>query len=314
MTTNVKNYVEVTTYPTTANFGALFDRAGARLNGGYGSGNQLFMKTRTSWKRTRGLSIVSSGSYKVPTDDTNLAHDIYRRMARDFDLEGGLYINFENNMKPGGLGTSGAGAVAVVEIINEIYGLGLSSFQKASYASLGESQRHLDNVVPGVYGGITVVEKTDANELLRVHELGIPSGVHPGLVIPDLDKDGGTAAARKVTDRHVVDKDLEERMIKSLREGNFSEARACMLEDMHRENSVTSLRNEERIYKVDVRELGDVLIKEFGDRIALTPSGAGPAMFLSSDDPEVLVMGLDRLVRKYGSLGHRATGHVTPFI
>src|SRR3989338_3877306 len=148
----------IQTYATSANLGPLFDRAGAKLDG-------LYMATTGQLTTAPGLSIVrSDGAYPVPTDETNLAHKVAGRIFDDYKIRDGLALSLTNDMKPGGLGTSGAGSVAVVELLNYLHSLGMTAEQKLDYALEGEPNRHPDNVVPCMVGGIVLAAKVKDSE------------------------------------------------------------------------------------------------------------------------------------------------------
>ncbi len=87
----------IQTYATSANLGPLFDRAGAKIDG-------IYMTTSGQLTTTQGLAIFrSDGAYPVPTDESNLAHKVARRIFDDYTIRDGLELSIINDMKPGGL-------------------------------------------------------------------------------------------------------------------------------------------------------------------------------------------------------------------
>ncbi|MBI4452165.1 hypothetical protein HY637_01930 [Candidatus Woesearchaeota archaeon] len=282
----------VITYPTSANLGPLFDIGGARLNG-HKSG--LYMETTGHWKKEPGLVIESNGKYPVPIDRDNLAHKVAAKIFHEKGLEGGLVLRFSNYMKPGGLGTSGAGAIAVVEIINKVYGLNLTDEEKIMYAAAGETQEHLDNVMPGVIGGIVISSRIQGHALPRYSKIPAPATITPSLIVPlTISKDGGTAQARAVLDELTYDRfeavrltELSQLMTAGLRENNFRHVWDSINDYSRWSKSVTYVRNVNGVYKVDVYDVNRRLEQIVGREAIVTPSGAGTALLILAADHAV---------------------------
>lgn len=304
------------TYATTANLGPLFDRAGAKFN-------ELYMVTTGKLVTTHGLSITSQGQYPVPTDQTNIAHKVVGAIFQDYGIRDGFALTILNDLKPGGIGISAAGAVAVVELVNRLYQLNLTTEQKIRYASLGEPNQHLDNVVPCILGGVVLIHREEVQE--PTYEKLVPvADITPAIVIPyDIFKSGGTAQARKVLEDLTFSEeegryksDLANLMISGLRTGNFEEIFEAIAGDNSWEKSVTYVRNlptEENprgIYGIDVNRLNRGLEAVVGREAILTPSGAGPAMLIFAKDPDVAQKAISVLQEIYYSNGKRAKGFV----
>ena len=283
----------VSTGPTTANLGPLFDIGGARL---YGKKSGLYMETTGSWKPDKGLTIQSDGKYPLPTGEDNLAHKVAAKIFQEKELEGGLALKFSNYMKPGGLGVSAAGAIAVVEIIDKIYGLNLTNEEKIMYAAAGEPQQHLDNVVPGIIGGIVISSRIEGQALPRYSRIMSPANITPSLIVPlTINKKGGTAEARGavldglVYDRHEAVRltELSQLMAAGLKEDNFTKVWESIVDYSRWKKSVTFVRNEAGVYQVDVNEVNRRLEQIVGKESIVTPSGAGTALLNLAADPAV---------------------------
>jgi len=305
---------EIRTYATSANLGPLFDRAGAKLDG-------LFMITSGELKNDGGLEIRSEGRFPVPTDGTNIAHKVAKEIFRDFQINNGLVLTIINNIKPGGLGTSGASAVAVVELISHLYGLELTTEQKISYAAFGEPNGHLDNVVPCIVGGIVSSSRVEGKRLPQYFRYNPPLNLVPAVIIPlDIEKKGGTAKAKEVlgyltfsNEELVYASGLAELMIAGIVGNDFERMRESISAYSRWQKSATYVRNKEGVYGVDVPSLNHRLQKLVGDEAILTPSGAGPAMLIFAKDPDTAKKAASEAVTMYADRGHTAEGIVTSF-
>ena len=311
----------IQTYATSANLGPLFDRAGAKLDG-------LYMTTSGQLTTAPGLSIVrSDGAYPIPTDETNLAHKVAGRIFDDYKIRDGLALSLTNDMKPGGLGTSGAGAVAVVELLNYLHNLGMTAEQKLDYALEGEQNRHPDNVVPCMIGGVVLAAKVKGSEgqdHLVYSKLTPSPDLAYGVVIPlDIIKSGGTTEARKKVEalshsnaEAVYLSGLAELMMMGLLEGNFEKIFESVKAYSEWEKSVTFVRNQPTeenprgIYGIDVNRLNHGLEAVVGREAIVTPSGAGPAMLVFTKDQEAAEKAISVLTETYHMSGKRARGFV----
>ncbi len=322
----------IQTYATSANLGPLFDRAGAKLDG-------LYMTTAGQLTTASGLTIVKSGGlYPVPTDKTNVAYKVALGIDRpdgkhingvfeDYQIKDGLALTILNDMKPGGLGTSGAGSVAIVELINELYQLNMTLEQKMKYALLGEPGQHPDNVVPCMIGGVVLaakVKESEGQERLVYSKLTPSPNLAYAVVVPlDIFKTGGTTKAREVllalrfsNAEAVYLSGLAELMLLGLIEGNFDKVRDSIKAYSEWEKSVTYVRNlptaenPQGIYGIDVHHLNSSLEAVVGKEAIVTPSGAGPAMLVIARNPDVAQKAISVLQEVYYSNGKRANGFI----
>ena len=322
---NFKNYpafplimgqdtIKVETDATSANLGPWYDRGGAKLKG-------LSLVTIGEKALGNGLIIKSEGKYPVPTDESNLAYRVAGKMFEDYGIKDGLSLKFINNIKSGGLGTSGAGAVAVVEVINYLYDLKLSDQQKIKYAALGEPGNHLDNVVPCVVGGIVLSSRLEGEELPKYLKLNAPTNVVPAVVIPlGIIKEGGTAKAKEALEslrltnpELVYASSLAESMIAGFIGDDFESIRESIAAYSLWPKSVTWVRNSAGVYKINVRSFNFGLERLVGKEAIVTPSGAGPAMLILARYPDVAKRASDLVVKIYQAQGYEAIGMVTSF-
>ncbi len=225
------------------------------------------------------------------------------------------------------MGTSGAGAVAVVELLNYLHNLGMTTEQKLDYALEGEPNRHPDNVVPCMVGGVVLAVKVkgdEGQERLVYSKLTPPPNLAYGVVLPlDIVKVGGTAETRKKlaaisfsNPEMVYMSGLAEMMMMGLIEGNFGKIWDAVKFYSEWEKSVTYVRNlptEENpqgIYGIDVNRLNRSLEVVVGREAIATPSGAGPAMLVFAKDPDVVQKAISVLQEAYYSNGKHAKGFV----
>ena len=283
------------TYATSTNLGPLFDRMGLKL------GEPFFTSTYGNTRRYRGLVIKSK--YLVPS--ANSAQDLFSKMVKDFDINGGLELYVKNNL-PDCLGKSAAHAVAVVELTNSLYNLGLTEKQKISYAILGEPGQKSCNVVPCVVGGLVHSYKTGKD--LDYKKLEIPSFFRVGVVIPK--NLSGTTEAEDVAkglDYNTAEAGhascLGERFFVALLRENFDILRTAILDYTEWGKSITNVRNAEGVYGIDVRMLNQKLEQFLGSSAVITPSGGGPAMLLFAENDDARDRGLKRVEAAYTMKG-----------
>ena len=302
----------IRTYGTSANFLGIYDDAGFKVGTLY--------TTTTATKSKDGLAITSTGSIPVPTDETNLSHVIWKKLLDDRLIERcGLVLDINNSMKKGGLGTSAAGAVAFVELVDKLYGLSLSPAQKIFYASRSEPN-HLDNVLPWVLGGITFSYRARDNKDLPYERFDPPPNLHSALVVPlDIEKDGGTAGARNaLADLQHTDAEesrivyLKATAIEAVKGNDFTSLRGVAHEFLKWDRSETFIRNEKGVYKIDIREINKILERHYGGKALLLPSGAGPTLVIHADEQEITDRAAEDVVGVYKSGFHSAAAYPAP--
>ncbi len=252
----------------------------------------------------------------MPTDETNLIYKIKKELFRDFNgqIQGGLELDLKNDLKTGGLGISGAYAVAFVELVNRLYGLGLTQEQKIYYASRGEPNNHLDNVLPCMLGGVVFSYRAEDEMPVKYERFDSPSNLFSALIIPqDIEKAGGTKGARDaIKDLHHTDEEkqrvsqLKKLAIEGIKNSDFQILREVASEFMQWERSHTYQRNNKRVYHVNIRAINRTLQRYYGDKVILTPSGAGTAMLLQGEEPEILEFAAKDVVDVYARKSHKA--------
>lgn len=135
---------------------------------------------------------------RLPFDtDKNTASLVIQQLCQDLTLNAGFSIHIKKGIPlSSGMGGSAASAVAALIACNAFLTTPLSYYELAHYALLGEEltsgQQHADNIVPCIFGGLTLT--LSLNPIEVVH-LPIPD-VYCVLVHPHLHV--STIQARKI--------------------------------------------------------------------------------------------------------------------
>lgn len=298
----------IRTYATCANYLCLFDDAGLKTD--------LYVETTARIARNRGIVIQSTGKVPLPTDKTNFVYKIKEELFRDFgkQIQGGLVLSCNNVLKTGGLGISATSAVAFVELVNRLYGLDLKHEQKIYYASRGEPNNHLDNVLPCMLGGIVFSYRDEDEKPVKYERFDAPSNLFSALVIPqDIEKAGRTKGARDaIKELNHTDKEkqrisqLKKVAIEGVKNSNFQMLRLVASELMLWERSHTYERNKKGIYHINILAINRTLQRYYGDLVILTPSGAGTAMLIQAAEPEILKHAAKDVADVYARKSHKA--------
>lgn len=125
------------------------------------------------------------------------------KLLRDHGITRTVRARLRKGVPAGGLGSSGASAVAAVVAANRLLGLGLTREALVPYAAHGETASagtaHADNVAASLFGGLVVVERLAPARILRL----VPRGaLRIAIARPQLRLT--TAAARRVLPRRLA--------------------------------------------------------------------------------------------------------------
>ncbi len=178
---------------TVANLGVGFDILGLAL---LEPGDVVLVERRAG----AGVVIVD-----IEGDRGQLSRDPARNTAgiaansvlRQIGAGEGVHLTLYKHLPlASGLGSSAASAVAAAVAVNALFGEPLSRAELLPACLDGEaavSGYHADNVAPSLFGGITLVTGTKADEITR---LPVPDDIYLALVTPDVAVP--TAEARAV--------------------------------------------------------------------------------------------------------------------
>jgi homoserine kinase len=176
---------------TCANVAVGFDILGFALEG---VGDHVTL-TRREDNKIIIESIISAETLPLNADK-NTASLVIQRLCQDLKLETGFSINIKKGIPlSSGMGGSAASAVAALVAFNAFLNSPLSPYELAKYALLGEElasgQQHADNIVPCIFGGLTLIHAQDPIEVIQLP----PPDVYCVLIHPHLQV--STMEARK---------------------------------------------------------------------------------------------------------------------
>jgi homoserine kinase len=134
----------------------------------------------------------------LPSDtDQNTASLVIKKLCQGLKLNIGFSIKIKKGIPlSSGMGGSAASAVAALVACNAFLNTPLSSHELAKYALFGEElasgQQHADNIVPCIFGGLTLIHSLDP---IAIVQLPIPD-LYCVLIHPHLHV--STMQARKI--------------------------------------------------------------------------------------------------------------------
>jgi homoserine kinase len=220
----------------------------------------------------------------LPLDpNQNIASYVIKKICEDLKLNIGFNITIKKNIPlSSGMGGSAASAVAALVAFNYFLDKPLSKEQLARYALMGEAmtsgQAHADNIVPCLWGGLTLIKSIDPIEVVS---LPIPDNLFYAVVHPDLHV--STKQARAVLSDKISLKDFVKQsanlanFISALYTGNSVEFEDVVIEPQ-RSQFVPEF------YEIKKAALG-------AGALGFSFSGSGPSLFAlakTKKDAEVI--------------------------
>ncbi|NWG17442.1 MAG: homoserine kinase [Chloroflexi bacterium] len=178
-----------------------------------------------------------------------------------------------------GLGSSAASAVAAAVAVNALYGASLTCAELLPACLEGEaavSGYHADNIAPCLFGGITLVTGTTADQ---IHALPVPANIVLGLFTPDMAVP--TAMARAVLPALVGLREMVAQtaavawLVDALHRQDIAELAAAMEGDVVVETA--------RAHLIPHLEDARAAAKQAG-ALGVVISGAGPTLCAVCDD------------------------------
>lgn len=127
----------------------------------------------------------------------NTASIVIEKICADLKVKCGFSLKIKKGIALGsGMGGSAASAVAALVAFNHFLQIPLSKEQLAYYALFGEElasgQKHADNIVPCIYGGVTLTRSIDPIDVITLPAPDLQCVIiHPHLTVE-------TKAARKI--------------------------------------------------------------------------------------------------------------------
>ncbi|MCC2644701.1 MAG: homoserine kinase, partial [Burkholderiales bacterium] len=188
------NIIQVTAFApaTSANMIVGFDILGFALDA---VGDEV-----TLTKRSDGQVVIDSidSKQQLPLQShKNTASIVIQKACEDLGVNCGFSLKIKKGIALGsGMGGSAASAVAALVAFNHFLERPLSNEKLAYYALFGEElasgSKHADNIVPCIYGGVTLTRNIDPIDVIKLPAPDLQCVIiHPHLTVE-------TKAARSI--------------------------------------------------------------------------------------------------------------------
>ncbi|MFH2141635.1 MAG: homoserine kinase [Bacteroidota bacterium] len=162
------NEIKLRVPATTANVGPGYDIFAMTLSAPY---DDFHLKLNNSDKITIE---IQGNSQNIPVDiNDNTGSLALLEMFRRYEIKQGVHITIYKNMTSGGgLGTTGASAVAAIYGMDKLLGLKLKNNELIDLARMGEvasgGSPHADNVAAALLGGFTLIKSYNPIDVLKL--------------------------------------------------------------------------------------------------------------------------------------------------
>ncbi len=168
---------------TCANVAVGFDILGFAING---IGDTVSLKKRQDLKVI--IKKIISKEELPLTSSKNVSSAVILKAIKELNLNIGFDIEIKKGIPLGsGMGGSAASSVAALLALNGFLKKPLKNEKLVEFALYGEfiatGQYHADNVVPCLYGGLTLTRTTDPIEVIP---LPVPDNLYSVIVHPDM--------------------------------------------------------------------------------------------------------------------------------
>ncbi len=205
-----------------------------------------------------------------------------------------------------GLGSSAASAVAAAVAVNALFGEPLSRAELLPACLEGEaavSGYHADNVAPCLFGGITLVTGTNADQITS---LPVPPGVFLALVTPDVAVP--TAEARAVLPENIslLNMVSQTAAVARLVDAIHRQDVAAMAAAMEQDSVIEPARAHLMPLLHEVRRAA-----KNRRALSLVISGAGPTLCAVCDQEEIAKTVAQAMKAVYDSAGIESTARHT---
>lgn len=255
---------------TVANLGVGFDILGLAL---HEPGDRVHVEKRVEPGAVI-KAIYGDGGKLSSAVDKNTACIAANSVLRLLQARQGVAITLYKELPlSSGLGSSAASGVAAAVAVNALFGEPLTRAELLPACLDGEaavSGYHADNVGPSLFGGITLITGTQADQIRR---LPIPTDLHLALVTPQVEV--STAGARAVLPQQIPLKTMVQQtgavacLIDALYRGDVQALASAMEAD----SVIEPARAHLMPYLAEVR-----LAAKRAGALALVISGAGPTL------------------------------------
>lgn len=253
------------------------------------------------------ISTISSED-TLPADiEKNVCSAVILKVIKKYKLEIGLDIEIIKGIPLGsGMGGSAASSVAALLALNGFFTNPLSKTELVKYALHGEyiasKKSHPDNVVPCIYGGLTLIRSIDPVDVIQ---LPVPDNLFSIIVHPEMHID--TELSRKMVrkelpvDDFVVQSANLSAFIVSLYESNFELMKKSLTDvliEPHRKLLIPGFNK----IKKRVLELG---------ALGMSLSGSGPSVFAFADNKETAETIKNEMIAMFKKEGLESEGWIS---
>lgn len=280
---------------TVANLGVGFDILGLALRE---PGDVVHVERRD--EPGVGIAYIEGDRGLLPRDPLqNTAGIAANSVLKTIGVSEGVNLTLYKRLPlASGLGSSAASAVAAAVAVNALFGEPLARADLLPACLEGEaavSGYHADNVAPCLFGGITLVAGTAADQILP---LPVPDGIYLSLVTPDVAVP--TAEARAVLPDRVS---LHQMVAQTA-------AVACLVDALHRGDVEAVAQAMERDGVVEparahlmplLRQVREAAKQ--GGALCMVISGAGPTLCAVCDYEETAATIAHAMKSVYDSAG-----------
>lgn len=222
--------------------------------------------------------------------------------------EGGVELRLKKGIPLGsGIGGSAASAVAGAWAVNALFGLPLEKEELVGAVLVGEEQasgqRHGDNVLPALFGGLILVSSTDPSRYRRIE---LPAPLAIAVVMPHVEI--LTRQAREILPRQVNLRDAVHNaaelafLLDAFHAGDWETVGRCIMQDR--------LVEPVRARLVPCYDAVRGAALEAG-ALGCALTGSGPAMFALASDMEAAAEVMQAMVQASRDTGIEANGFVT---
>ena len=298
---NQLNTVKVFAPATCANVIVGFDVLGFAVDG---LGDELTLKK----SHVPGLEIESiTGIEHIPfAVNKNTATVALNAMLEFLNIEQGFNINIKKGIPlSSGLGGSAASSVAALIALNRFLIKPLPIEQLVEFALLGEQtacgSKHADNVIPCLYGGMTLIESTDPLRAINLPLLPLHVVfIHPHIQLETRDS---RAVLHDSISLSIFTKQ-NARMasfISALYEENYERLELCLVDEL-----IEPMRAHLIPYYYDVKSAA----YQYG-ALACSISGSGPTLFAYARTEQIAQKVAYGMVQKFKTKGIQCDSVIT---
>ena len=245
---------------------------------------------------------------ELPTDiEKNVCSAVILKVIKELNIEIGLDIEIKKGIPLGsGMGGSAASSVAALLALNGFLTKPLTKNELVTYALHGEyiasKEGHPDNVVPCIYGGLTLIKSVDPVDVIQ---LPIPDNLYSVIVHPTMRID--TELSRKMVKKELPVEDFVKQsanlsaFIISLYENDLELMKKSLTDvliEPHRKLLIPGFN------KIKKRAL------EIG-ALGMSLSGSGPSVFALADNKKTAETVKNEMISIFKEEGLKSEGWIS---